>query len=193
MTQPPEKGDQCPNKEEQVRSRGEEFAALVGRIQRKLFLFILPLVGNPSDAEDILQQTNLVLWRKFDEFQPGTDFLKWASRVAYYEVLKFREQSARRPGQLSPAVLELLAARTPDLLAEADLRREALLHCLAKLREPLRRMIQLRYQVGIDTRSVAETLGKSLEATRRAIHRARVALLRCIEKKLAQQSPGRAA
>jgi RNA polymerase sigma-70 factor (ECF subfamily) len=171
----------------EIAARAERFATLLGGAQRKLFLYILSLVPNPADAEDILQETNLVLWRKFGEFQPGTDFIGWACKVAFYEVLKHRQAGSRKPLPLSEATLALLAQDAEDVLGEVDSRREALLRCLGKLREPVRHMIRLRYQLGVDTRAVAEAVGRSLEATRRALHRARVALLRCIERELARE------
>ena len=170
----------------EVAARAERFATLLGGAQRKLFLYILSFVPNPADAEDILQETNLVLWRKFGEFQPGTDFIRWACKVAFYEVLKHRQAGTRKPLPLSEAALALLAQDAEDALGEVDSRREALLRCLGKLREPVRQMIRLRYQLGVDTRAVAQAVGRSVEATRRALHRARVALLRCIERELAR-------
>ena len=58
---------------------------------RRFLRFVASRVSDPADAEEILQQTNLVLWRKFGRFEQGTDFDRWACRIAYYEVLKARE------------------------------------------------------------------------------------------------------
>jgi RNA polymerase sigma-70 factor (ECF subfamily) len=171
----------------ELAARAERFATLLGGAQRKLFLFILSFVPNPADAEDILQETNLVLWRKFDDFRPGTDFTRWACKVAFYEVLKHRQAGIRKALPLSEGTMALVAQDAEEALGEADSRREALFRCLEKLREPIRRMLRLRYQLGADTRAVAEAVGRSVEATRRALHRARVALLRCIQRELARQ------
>ncbi|MCS7238957.1 MAG: sigma-70 family RNA polymerase sigma factor [Thermoguttaceae bacterium] len=171
-----------------ISARAELFATLVGGSQRKLFLYILSLVANPADAEDILQETNLILWRKFEEFRPGSDFLSWACKIAYYEVLKHRARPGKLQTGLSESTLDLLAEEARQVVQEADLRREALAKCLGQLREPIRRMVQLRYQLQVDVRQVAEIVGKSVEAVRRALHRARVALLRCIERELGRTS-----
>lgn len=181
----PAEGDAGPP-EGELAQRAEKFATLLGTAQRKLFLYILSLAGNPADAEDILQETNLVLWRKFAEFREGTDFVAWATKVAFYEVLKFRERQGRQGQCFSDSLLELLSADATRLLQEADARREALIYCLGKLRPAIRRMIELRYQLEADVRKVAEQIGRSVEATRRALHRARTALLKCIQKTLAK-------
>lgn len=170
----------------EIFAKAELFVSLVGATQRKLFLYILSLVANPADAEDILQETNLVLWRKFSEFRPGSDFLSWACKVAYYEVLKHRSRTERLKTGLSDGIIEILAEDAQAALQEADLRREALAKCLSRLREPVRQMIQLRYQVQASVEQVAKQVGKSVEAVRRALHRARSALLQCIERELAK-------
>lgn len=55
----------------------EEFVQLFSRSQRRLFLHILAQVSNPADAEEILQDTNVVIWSKFEQFQQGTNFIAW--------------------------------------------------------------------------------------------------------------------
>ena len=55
--------------------------------QRQLYLFILTLLPNPNDADDVLGDVNTLLWTKADDFEPGTNFTAWAYRVAHFEVL----------------------------------------------------------------------------------------------------------
>jgi RNA polymerase sigma-70 factor (ECF subfamily) len=163
----------------------ERFARLLATCQRRVFLYALGLVHHATDAEEILQETNLVLWRKFDQYQPGTDFGQWACRIAYYEVLKFRQRHAHKRRVFSSNLIESLAAEAeaaPDLM---DARREALVQCLGKLREKDRQLVMRRYQPNATTRIVAEALGRSVQGTRRALHRIRMALLACIERTLA--------
>jgi len=165
----------------------ERFAQLLATCQRRVFLYALGLVHNAADAEEILQETNLVLWRKFDQYQPGTDFAGWACRVAYYEVLKFREKRARDERIFSSDFIEALATeseRSSDLL---DARREALVRCLGKLSQNDRQLVTRRYQERATTRSVAEALGRSVQGTRKALHRIRMALLACIQRTLAAE------
>ena len=73
----------------------EEFIKLFTRYQRRVFLFILSQVPSPVDAEEIHQETNVVVWNKFDQFELGTNFFAWACRIASYEVLKYREKRRR--------------------------------------------------------------------------------------------------
>lgn len=163
----------------------ERFAGLLATCQRRVFLYAMSLLHNPADAEEVLQETNLVLWRKFDQYQPGTDFGQWACRVAYYEVLKVREKKARGEQLFSGEFIEVLAAESASTMERTDARREALNGCLKKLREQDRQLLMGRYQPNATTRSVARTLGRSVQGTRKSLHRVRMAILACIERTLA--------
>jgi RNA polymerase sigma-70 factor (ECF subfamily) len=165
----------------------ERFAQLLAKCQRRVFLYALGLVHNAADAEEVLQQTNLVLWRKFDQYQPGTDFARWACRIAYYEVLKFRERRSREARLFSNDFVETLAADSESSTDLLDARREALVRCLQKLTERDRQLVLRRYQEAATTRSVAEALGRSIQGTRKSLHRIRMALLACIERTLAAE------
>lgn len=168
-------------------SKVERFAQLLATCQRRVFLYVLGLLHNASDAEEVLQETNLVLWRKFDQFEPGTQFERWACRIAYYEVLKFREKKARQEKLFSNEFVEALARESEATMDLLESRREALRGCLEKLSEKDRRLVMHRYQENASTFSVAEALGRSVQGTRRALHRIRVALLACIERTLAAE------
>ena len=163
----------------------ERFAQLLARCQRRVFLYALGLVHHAADAEEILQETNLVLWRKFDQYQAGTDFGRWACRIAHYEVLKFREKAARRARLFSGPFIDSLAAEAEKSMDLLDARRKALTCCLGKLTRRDRQLVTLRYQQGATTRNVAEALERSVQGTRKALHRIRAALLTCIERTLA--------
>jgi RNA polymerase sigma-70 factor (ECF subfamily) len=162
----------------------ERFAPLLATCQRKVFVYAMALLHNPTDAEEVLQETNLVLWRKFDQYQPGTDFGQWACRIAHYEVLKFREKQGR-VRLFSSEFIEALAAEAESSVEQLDPRREALAGCLRRLREQDRQLLMQRYQPSATTRSVAGALGRSVQGTRKSLHRIRAALLTCIERSLA--------
>ena len=65
----------------------EQFTSLLLRHHAALLGYILSLVSNWSDAEDILQQASVVMWRKFGEFQPGSDFRSWGCQIAKFHAL----------------------------------------------------------------------------------------------------------
>jgi RNA polymerase sigma-70 factor, ECF subfamily len=165
----------------------ERFAQLLATCQRRVFVYLLSLLHHAADAEETLQETNLVLWRKFDEYQPGTNFDRWACRIAYFEAMKLRERKARGERFFSNDFVELLADEADKSLETLDERHKALDRCLGKLCEKDRQLVLHRYQEKATTRSVAQSLGRSVQGTRKALHRIRMALLACVERTLAAE------
>src|SRR4051812_12731478 len=94
--------------------RTEAIVQLLTEHQQKLYVYILSLLGNPTDADEVLQNTNLVLWRKAADFHFGTCFSAWACRLAYYEVLAFRKQRGRSRLNFNQELLDTLAEEAVD-------------------------------------------------------------------------------
>lgn len=160
----------------------ELFVRYQTRHQRRVFSYIMTLLPNWNDAEEVLQETSLVLWRKFSDFQPGTSFVSWANRVAYFEVQKFRQRQKRADRVFGDELIDVLAAQSEgmrDLLADQQ---EALQYCLEKLPDVDRRLITSRYISGASSRSLAQELSRSLESVCNSLKRIRHVLLRCVQR-----------
>src|SRR5215212_9863961 len=71
------------------------FLRLFLQNERQVYAYILTLLPNRADADDVLQEASLAMWDKFDADQPPTDFLAWARRVAYHKVLDFHKKAHR--------------------------------------------------------------------------------------------------
>jgi RNA polymerase sigma-70 factor (ECF subfamily) len=169
-------------------SKEEDFGRLLATCQRRVFVYLLNMLHNAADAEEALQETNLVLWRKFGQYQPGTDFGRWACRVAHFEGMKFRRKSLRREHLFSDEFAEMLTKEAEDSVEQLEARRRALQRCLGKLSEKDRQLLFCRYREKATTQSVAEAMGRSVQGTRKALHRIRMALLTCTERILARES-----
>lgn len=91
--------------------RIELFVQLIGLHQSKIHRYLLSLVPNLHDADDLFQQTNLFLWREFDRFEEGTNFVSWACAVAYHEVLAWRKTRSRERLVFSDAFLAALSSQ----------------------------------------------------------------------------------
>jgi len=165
----------------------ERFVELLTRYQQRIFLFILSLVPNQGEAEEVLQDTTLVLWRKFGEFEPGTNFKAWAFQVAYLKVQQYWERQNHDRLRFNEAFLRRvadMAAKTPDTI---DRRREALTRCLEKLPKKDCDMIRCRYRIGGSVKAAAEELGRSTHAIYKALVRVRRILYDCVKIKLATE------
>ena len=176
--------DQPPN---DPTTRVDEFMKLYTQHQRRLYVYLLSMVHNVADAEELLQETSYVLWRKFEEYQPGSHFAAWACRIGYLEVLKFREGRHRRELILSPGFLERVAtkmANTGDLLEK---RTDAFNDCMAKLDEPDRHLITRRYTPGASVKTVAAELNRPARSVSKSLVRIRKVLLECIDRQMRQE------
>ena len=122
-----------------------EFHRLFVENQRRLFGFVLTLLPRIDEAEEVFQSICVVLLGKFDAFEPGTSFIRWACQIAKYEVLNYRRRTRRDHLVFTENEVELLAERRLELEPEIDSRRTALRLCLQKLRPKDRRLVQARY------------------------------------------------
>lgn len=183
-----------PNDEQAATSAGAaagrqgRFLRLYTKHQHRILAYIFTLVPNRSDAEDLLQDTSVLLWEKFDQFAPGTDFVAWAFRIAFLTVANHRKRVAHSKLFFSDDVLAAVAGRALEMVPELDIRRQALQQCLKRLDERDRRMIMARYEPGGDAQRAAQACGRSIQATYKALYRIRKALFDCITLRLAEES-----
>lgn len=164
----------------------EHFVRELTRGQNGVFAYILSLVGNPDTARDILQDTNVVLWRKAGEFKEGSSFMSWALAVARLEVLAFHRDCGRDPHVFDVEVLEQLAseyAASPD---DPDDRQRAFEECLQQLPERQRELLAARYAPGGSVKEIAESRGQSAGALSVTLSRIRKALANCIDNKISK-------
>lgn len=169
-------------------ARNEEFARLLGLNQGRVFTYIATLLPCRADAEEVLQQTSIVLWRKFDQFDPSGNFALWAYGVAYREALKYLRQQNRQRQVFREAVLEKLtrthAARS-DLLEN---RRLAMDDCMDRLSLSDRDIIEHYYFQGRKTAAeVAEELGRPTNTILHALVRIRGGLQKCIDQAVSSE------
>jgi RNA polymerase sigma-70 factor, ECF subfamily len=168
--------------------RQDMFCDLLALHQGQLHGYILALVRNRADADDLFQTTSLVLWRKFDSFDPGSSFFAWARRTAELTVCNFLRANRARFTPLSEAFLEKLAAVEPAIPSDdVDLYLAGLRHCVDKLGREDREMLGLCYVDDLSIRQIAERLARPRKSVGNSLLRIRRGLFRCIERQLAQE------
>ncbi len=144
----------------------------------------MSLIPNWADAEDVLQQANLVLWKKFGQFRGGTDFFAWASRIVYLESKDLRKRQLRALVRFGDEFLEQIADEAVEMGDEMADRERVLGDCVATLRPDERELLRLRYEGGGDAQGIADALGRSVEAIYTALSRVRRKLVECVDRKL---------
>jgi RNA polymerase sigma-70 factor, ECF subfamily len=98
----------------------DEFVLLLSKDGRWIFSYILMLVSNKTDAEEVFQETSVTLWQKSDEFAPGSSFRAWATQVAHYKVLHYRARKKNSPLLLDDTVLEAVHGTAANMTDRLD-------------------------------------------------------------------------
>ena len=164
---------------------------LMTRHQRRIFSYIYTLVPHRHDAEDLLQETSLVICEKFNEFREGTDFVAWACQIAYWRVRYSRQKFARSKVVYDQTILDAVAQTAGTMVAEIDARHEALAQCLQKLYPRDRDLVLTRYEPGSGVEEAARRSGRSLPAAYKALTRIRKSLYDCVSHQHAGEASPR--
>lgn len=174
--------DALPEQEADSRKR---LLGLMTRHQRQIFAYIYTLVPDRHDAEDLLQETSVIICEKFNEFAPGTDFVAWACQIAWWRIRYSRQKFARSKVVFDDDVLESVARTAVAMREEMDERHEALAICLQKLSLRDRELVLTRYEPGSGVAEAARLTGRSLDAAYKALNRLRKLLHDCVTNLLA--------
>jgi RNA polymerase sigma-70 factor, ECF subfamily len=157
----------------------------------QLWGFLVGLTKNPARAEDLFQNTYLILCEKWEQYRPGTNFLAWARQIARYEFLASVDPERRPFVTAEMEVLETALRAAESQGASPSSRCEALRVCLDQLPQARgRRVLELRYGEGLAGEKVAAQLGLSLNALYTLLSRVRRLLQECIERRLRTEEAG---
>lgn len=176
--------------EDSLPNKVDRFMTVLMANQRRLYQYVHVLLPRQQDAEDVMQNTLLVLWEKFDQFDAATSFYAWASRVAYLEVRNYRRRNNRLVTVLDEGVFEQIST---EVAARQDLfeaRREAMDRCAERLNLLDRELINLRYVPGATVKDIARRLGRPANSVSKSLGRIRQTLWDCINQEIAAAQEG---
>jgi RNA polymerase sigma-70 factor (ECF subfamily) len=165
-------------------SKEEAFVKEFVQNEPALRSFILSQVANWADMNEILQQTSLVLWRKFDQFEEGTSFKSWAFKIARFEALNYLKKQRRSKLVFCNETLDLLAMEDPRQEDALEMQRHALSACLKKLTPEQREILTECYEQKQTIKEVARKRSRTLEGLYKMIQRLRSSLLECVQKEM---------
>jgi len=161
----------------------DEFVLDLTQCQQRLYGYIFRRVANREQAREVLQQTNLMLCRKANDFEPGTNFNAWAITVAHYQILSYRKTQARDRLVFTDEVFAVVAERED----ENEMRDKVLRYlrsCLEAMSSENQLVIKLRYEGGFAMEQIAMKVGKKVGAVRVKLHRLRCNLRDCVQNQL---------
>lgn len=168
-----------------------EFIQLLMENERRIYAYIRTMLGNSADAEDVLQETSIVLWDKFDDFdQADGSFIAWSFKVAYYTAQNFRRKKGRSKVVFSDQVFNAVADKAAQMVDQLDQRHELLAVCIEKLSTQDRDLLRLRYDLNSSIEATAQKSGRTTSAIYKALSRMRAALYQCVNRAIeAQDNP----
>jgi RNA polymerase sigma-70 factor (ECF subfamily) len=172
--------DSTPHSEDKNAAQ-QRFLSLFLRSEREIFRYVAALVPNLADAEDIVQQTALALWEKFDSYDSNQPFTPWACRFALNKTKQWIERRQRWQALLEGGLVEELAQRREELRPEIETRLKYLEGCFNKLPAEQRSIVEGYYYRRDAIEKLAEQSGRTVAATYKTLQRIRQALQLCIE------------
>jgi RNA polymerase sigma-70 factor (ECF subfamily) len=182
MNQPPGRSEADDAAES---SRQERFVGLLKDVHQRLLAYLVSMLANRHDAEDVLQRASITMWRKFDTYEAESDFMAWASTVAFYEARNFQRVAARSRLRFDADLMETFASERVQDLRQHDERMEVLQRCVQELDEKSRNLIQAIYADGMEITTLAQRLGLAPQTLYNRIGAIRRELADAIERRLA--------
>ena len=166
----------------------EDFAALYSGCHLDLLRYVMTLLPDRHQAQDVVQEVARLLWQKREEYDPARSFWPWARGFAHFEVLKVLKREAVRGKYFSAELVEQLAEERAAQEDQLAAQREALTGCLLKLDAASRELLRLRYDGQTTVQQLAEQQGKSANALSLTIHRIRQKLVECVNRALRSEA-----
>lgn len=167
-------------------SKVELFVELLTAHQVRIRKFVLSLVPNFADADDIMQETSRTMWSKFDSFVVGTDFLAWSFKIAHFRVLEFRKNKKRGVFFDSQLLEELSqeASQRPD---NQNTILPHLHHCISRLAASDQEILKLKYEGNLKIKDISSRIGKSCHALYKQVAKIHEWLMVCVKHALVSE------
>ncbi|TDU81898.1 RNA polymerase sigma-70 factor (ECF subfamily) [Prosthecobacter fusiformis] len=169
--------------------RHAEFVAVLTATHGKLMGYLMSLLGRRQDAEDVLQRASVLMWQKFATFEPGTDFMAWASTICFYEAKNFIRLAARSPVYFDDDLLATLGSERLEDLPARESRIQALETCLGKLGREDQQLIRAAY-LDSSARGITELAVKMNRAPQtlyNKLNHLRRMLAECVQRQLQEE------
>jgi RNA polymerase sigma-70 factor (ECF subfamily) len=146
--------------------------------------FLFSVLREPAAVEDVMQEVALTVVRRFDRFESGTNFVGWAVTIARHKAMDYHKMRSRDRLVLDDRVVARLADAHVEIEPEIAPRRQALEACLEQVPERHRRMLAMRYEHAATPAQIAEAENMKANAVAVLLHRVRLGLRECIERRL---------
>lgn len=168
----------------EVMNQSEEFLRLLTDSQGRLFAYIAAAIGDFDLANDVLQVTNLVMWRKSDEFEMGSNFNAWSYRIANFQIMSHRQRQLREKLLFDQELVEQIAQRAQERSESYATRMRQLDRCISKMPTRYRAVITRRYHHGETLQEIAAAVQQTPNAIGQLLFRVKKKLIECVSQGL---------
>ena len=165
----------------------DDFLRLLLKSEREILRYVLAIVPHVPDAQEIVQETAIALWKQIDRYDPSLPFTPWACRFAANKAKEHLRKQGRWSGFLNEEVASTLLARREEIRPELDRRMEPLRDCLSELPSRNRSLIEKYYFDQVTVEEISQGVGRSAEAIYKSLQRIRATLMDCVSGKLTVQ------
>lgn len=165
----------------------ESFLKVLVPNQKRIFSYIATLIPNYADAEDVMQEVVGLLWKKYEDYTPNTDFVAWALTIARYKVFEYYKEVKRNQRKLSNETVRVLEKESLTTSDEYNLHLEAVKKCIQKLDMKDYKLIQLRYELNENVKYIASRFGLSVQSVYKSLTRIHNILMRCVNHQIHQE------
>jgi RNA polymerase sigma-70 factor (ECF subfamily) len=161
----------------------QTFIRLFNMYHHRIYGYCMSLTGNWANADDIFQETAVVLWEKFEKFEPGTDFLSWALKIAYFQFLSHRKKQAIHSKHFSTSTLENISEITTSS-AKDSVSLESLRKCVEKLPDHSKELLSLRYEDRITIQKISDRVQQSVAVLYKRYQKIHSLLFECVRRQI---------
>ncbi len=165
-------------------SKSARFFKLYSGVSNRIYSYLIIMVHNKDNAEELAQETATILWSKFDEFQEGTNFGAWAISIARIKALEFLRKRQKSQMIFDDRFYELVSERTVKASQDIPNHTEALRKCMGKLPEKHITLLSMRFKKDISIKKISQLTGRPLGSLYHAFSKLIRGLQECIEKQL---------
>lgn len=151
--------------------------------QEKIYAYIFALLPHASVVDDLMQETVLVMWEKFDTFEPETSFYAWAKKIAFYKVTNYLNKQSRSKVLFTNEAIDSIDSQA-QVFETIDLRLDALEECLKKLKDSDKHIIKKKYISSMTIKDIAEELGRPIPGMYKVMARIHHTLEVCVKRRL---------
>lgn len=160
-----------------------DFLRLITVYQPRIYGFIMSLVGDWNEADDIYQETTSVLWSKFNTFTPGTDFVRWALKIARFQVMSHIKRKKTHRKHFTQATLDNLSKVAMNSDGNSSNLIDSLRKCVNKLSHRSKELLRVRYQEAESVAIIASRFNLSANALYKQYQKIHAQLFRCISSR----------